>query len=343
MFVSLPRRLEFWLIAIAVATLVALACGGGGEENTPTGGEDSETSSQLSPNDEPETGGIELDTSLDTTYYPVEGTTTESIFNHIERNGPTDGDGKRGSGLTSVVWGYEWQGGPETGDCSIRSMTIKAEMVVTLPQHVAVDSLPAEIRDDWDAYAKSVAEHEQTHVDIYEDGAQTIREHMLAIDSMSTCDDLENEIKRVWSEEQAQINNEQANFHQLEFDRLAQQRAPIAAQIDKNRAEINSLQGQIDALDDEIEALREDIDLLIFEIGEVDEEIKAVNDSSEPPGDKQQKLVVLIQQRNALQARHNQKVDEHNAALAQREPLVNQRNFLIDETNKLVDEFNWTR
>lgn len=273
----------------------------------------------------------------------VEGTTTESIFNHIERNGPTDGEGQRGSGLTSVVWGYSWQGGPEVGPCSIRSMTVKAEMVVTLPQHVAPDSLSPEIREKWDDYSQSVAEHEQTHVDIYENGAKTIRERMLAIDAMSNCDKLEAEIERVWNEEQARINNAQAEFHQQESDRLEQKRAPIAAQIDANRAQIHALQGQIDVLDTETTELKNQINALIVDISHVDQEIKAVNDSDDPPQDKQAKLVVLIQQRNALQERHNEVVDEHNDALEARAPLVAQRAFLIDETNRLVDEFNWTR
>ena len=314
---SQAKRFRVTAFAALVAGLFVVGCGGGEKapEATPTpaSGSDSETRVELQ-----QTSGIELDTSLETTYYAVEGTTTESIFNHIDRNGPTDGDGKRGSGLTSVVWGYEWQGGPETGQCAIRSMTIRAEMVVTLPQHVDPDSLPADIRDDWDAYASSVGEHEQKHVDIYQDGAETIRARMLAVGPKSDCDKLEGEIKRVWAEEQAQINNMQAEFHQQEFDRLAQQRAPIAAQIDANRVEIDSLQDQIEALDEEIEELRGNIDALIFEIAHVDQDIKEVNDSDAPNVDKQAQLVVLIQQRNALQARHNEAVDDHNDRLADR-------------------------
>ena len=342
MIVSVARRFEPLFIAVLAATVLTLACGGKDDDGDSSGGSDRETSTQLSPA-EPEESGIVLDTTLETAHYPVEGTTTESIFSHIERNGPTDGEGKRGSGLTSVVWGYEWQGGPEVGECSIRSMTIKAEMVVTLPQHVNVESLPPDIRDDWDEYSGSVAIHEQTHVDIYTDGAEAIRERMLAIGSMETCDTLEAEIKHVWAEEQTEINNTQAVFHQQEFDRLAQQRAPIAAKIDANRAEINSLHDQIATLDGVVKALRNELDSLISELDSVDAQIKAVNESNETPQDKQAKLVVLVQQRNALQARHNNAVDEHNEALAQREPLVVQRNQLINETNDLVDEFNWTR
>jgi predicted secreted Zn-dependent protease len=342
--VSQARRLELFFIAALAAAVLTVACGGGkdGDQRDNSGGSDRETNSQLNPR-EPEDSGIELDPSLETTYYQVEGTTTETIFSHIERNGPTDGEGERGSGLTSVVWGYEWQGGPEVGACEIRSMTIKAEMVVTLPQHANPDSLPADIREDWDAYAQSVAVHEQTHVDIYEDGAGSIRERMLAIGSKRTCDELEAEIKLVWDEEQAGINARQAEFHQLEFDRLAQQRAPIAAQIDANRAKIDSLAGEIRTLDGVVVALRNELDSLSAELDGVDDQIKAVNESNESSQDKQAKLVVLVQQRNALQVRHNSAVDEHNAALAQREPLVTQRNQLINETNQLVDEFNWTR
>lgn len=350
MSVSLPRRLELWLVAAFATAALTLACGGDDDLDTgPRSGGDSETTTERQET-VPLEASIQLDTSLEETYYDVEGTTTESIFSNIEQNGPTDGVGKRGSGLTSVVWGYEWQGGPETaacpsceGECSIRSMTIKAEMVVTLPKHVDEDSLAPDIRENWEAYAESVAVHEQTHVDIYEEGASTIREHMLAIGSMSDCDDLEAEIKRIWAEEQAEINRQQAEFHQQESDRLEQQRAPIAAHIDANRAEIGSLQGQISALDAEIADLRADIDELILEINDIDQEIKAINDSDEAAADKQAKLTILIQQRNALQARHNTTVDKHNAALLQREPLVSRRNQLIDETNELVDVFNWTR
>jgi predicted secreted Zn-dependent protease len=288
-------------------------------------------------------GEILLDNSLDTTYYDVDGTTTEAIFSHIEQNGPTDGAGKRGSGLTTVIWGYEWQGGPEVGECLIRSMTIQAEMVITLPRHVAADSLSPEIRGNWENYEASVATHEQTHVDIYEEGAEQIRQRMLAIGPQPSCDELEADIKQVWSEEQASINIQQDSFHQQEFDRLAQRRAPLEAQINANRELMSDLQRQIETLDGVVTAIRNEIDSLLWEINGVDQAILDVNQSNASSQDKQAKLAVLVQQRNALQERHNNAVDEHNEALAQREPLVAQRSQLLDATNALIDEFNWTR
>jgi predicted secreted Zn-dependent protease len=286
---------------------------------------------------------VVLLTSLNTEHYQVQGRTTEAIFDYIERNGPTDGEGKRGSGLTSVVWGYEWQGGPTDNRCVLRSMTIKADMEVTLPQHAEPAALPASIRMNWDAYAKSVAEHEQTHVDIYNAGAAALKQRMEAIGAQASCSQLETEIKRVWAEEQNRINQSQANFHKEEFDRLAARRAPIAAQIDANRTKINSLQRDIDGLSRRLADLRKQIDGLVAEINAIDDQIRAVNGSSDTPENKQAKLLVLVQQRNALNDRHSRAVDEYNGLLEDREALADQRDGLIATTNELVDQFNWTR
>jgi predicted secreted Zn-dependent protease len=335
-FVSLPIPARLCLTLTLALVLLAAACGGEKASSTTQGG--SQTDSQLDGSDL-----IDLQTSLQTTYYDVDGLNTEAIFNYIERNGPTDGEGKRGSGLTSVVWGYEWQGGPQEGDCTIRSMTIKAEMVVTLPRHVRAEQLPADIRDNWDNYAKGVAVHEQTHVDIYEDGAGELQKSMAKIGSQKSCDLLESEIKRVWTEQQNKINAGQASFHGDEYARLARQREPLSGQIDANRAEISSLQRQIDSLGRELRDLSAEIVDFEEEIAAIDAQVQKINESSQSPQDKQAQLVVLLQQRNALQIRHNEAVDEHNDALNDRNARVQQRDKLIATTNELVDLFNWTR
>jgi predicted secreted Zn-dependent protease len=332
-----PAQLKY-ILAICALGLAALAsaCGGTGGPTTAKGG--SQTSSQLDGAD-----FIDLKTTLQTTYYDVEGLSTDAIFNYIERNGPTDGEGKRGSGLTSVVWGYEWEGGPEDGECEISSMTIKAEMVVTLPRHLRPDDLPASIRSYWDNYAGGVAEHEQTHVDIYEDGALELQRDMAKIGAQKTCDGLEAEIKRVWTEGQDRINARQADFHEEEYARLARERGPLSEKIDENREEIASLQRRIDSLAREIRALSDEIEDLVADIAEIDKQVEEVNQSSQLPQDKQAQLVVLLQQRNALQGRHNDAVDDHNDALGDRNTLVRQRDNLISDTNELVTRFNWTR
>lgn len=337
--VSLASRFKLIFCAALLIAAFAAACGGSSDADpTPTVRGSSETTSELS-----RAAVIALETSVETEYYTVEGQTTEAIFGFIEREGPTDGEGKRGSGLTSVTWGYEWEGGPESGDCSIRSMTISAEIVVTLPRHVAPDTLPQQIGANWDSYAAGVAEHEQRHIDIYEQGAQELKQRMKEIGAFPSCDALENEIKRVWAEEQSAINERQSEFHDQEFERLSGQREPLAAQIDANRARIDDLSAQIRALDEFLTTKRSEIESLATSIEEVDAQIRAVNESSGSLPDKQAQLTVLVQQRNALQSAHNAAVDEHNRALGDREALVAQRSQLIGDTNELVELFNWTR
>jgi chromosome segregation ATPase len=216
-------------------------------------------------------------------------------------------------------------------------------MVVTLPRHVREDQLPANVRSRWAVYAEGVEEHEQQHVDIYEAGAKELQQSMAKIGPQKTCDQLESEIKRTWTEGQSRINGRQASFHSDEYARLARQREPLSDQIDDNRAEIGSLQRQIDARGRKIRDLSSEISDLESDIEAVDDQVRKVNESSQSPQDKQAQLVVLLQQRNALQLRHNDDVEEHNEALEERNALVAQRDNLIDETNQLVDEFNWTR
>jgi predicted secreted Zn-dependent protease len=324
------------VLLLLTAFLLGPACRQ--ESGAPPSQGGSQTDSQL-------TGSelIELKTTLSTTYYDVDGLSTEAIFNYIERYGPTDGEGKRGSGLTSVVWGYDWQGGPEGNDCAIRSMTIRAEMVVTLPRHVRSEQLPGPIRANWQKYAESVAEHEQTHVDIYEDGAGMLQQNMAKIGPQSSCDRLESEIKRVWTEGQNLINAQQASFHSDEYARLARQREPLSARIDQNRAEIARLQRQIDGVTRQLRDLSSEIEALASDIDDIDDQVKKINESQQSPQDKQAQLVVLLQHRNALQVRHNAAVDEHNAILAARNDAAKIRDGLITETNQLVEQFNWTR
>jgi predicted secreted Zn-dependent protease len=336
--VSLLKPSRLFLATALFVLAFGVACGGGGNGGSNAGQGGSQTDTQLDGSDL-----IDLKTTLETTYYDVDGLTTEAIFSYIERNGPTDGEGKRGSGLTSVVWGYEWQGGPEGGDCAIGSMTIKADMVVTLPRHIHEDQLPAVVRSHWDVYAEGVDVHEQTHVQIYEDGAKELRQSMAKIGPQKTCDQLESEIKQVWTEGQNRINARQASFHSDEYARLARQREPLSDKIDDNRSEIGTLQRQIDALGRKIRDLSTQISELEGEIAAIDAQVKKVNESSQSPQDKQAQLVVLLQQRNSLQLRHNDEVEEHNEALDDRNALVKQRDDLIDETNDLVDLFNWTR
>ncbi len=336
--VSALKRGSLVLLGCLALTLFLTACNGSDAATstpTPTAGVQSI-----------DVGDVQLQTSLKTTYYSVNGTTTEAIFTSIESSGPKDAQGTRGSGLTSVVWGYKWSGNEQAdGSCSIGTMTIQADMTVTLPRHADESSLSDSIRQHWDTYAAGVAAHEQHHVDIYLQGADDIKQKMQSLGLMSDCDSLDRQIKTVWSNEQARIDGLQQAFHAEENARLAAEREPIQNQINADRSNLGDLQQQIDALDTQTTLLANQISDLRAEEDSLDSQINQILVAF--PGTKpdtvQARLQSLIQQSNDLLSQDNAKVDQHNNALTQRASLAAQHDALVQTTNDLVESYNWTR
>ena len=316
-----------WFLLVALL----LSCSGSGNSAPEVGTETGER--------------VLLQTSLSTTYYTVQGRTTEEIFAYIERNGPTDGQGRRGSGLTSVLWGYEWKGNSRGGQCSIQSMSITAAMTVTLPQHAAEASLGPGTRENWQAYAAGVGTHEQTHVDIYLEGAEELKRKMENIEPQPSCENLELRIQTVWSSEQARINTLQELFHEEEDLRLVSRRQPLQGRIDANRSTLNSLQREIDTLDSRIRTLRDEVGALERQADSLDGQIKQINQQYPgvlPPQVRTQ-LEQLVARNNDILGAYNAKVEEHNRALARRNELAAQHEALVLQTNALVEEYNWAR
>ena len=324
------------LLAFAVA-----ACGGGGG----SGGDGSSQDRASGSGSAVESQGIKLETGQATSYYDVQGLTTEDIFRYIEQNGPTLEDGTRGSGITSVVWAYDWTGSQDGGGCKIDSMTIHVDIAVLLPRHANEEALPASLRKNWESYEGGVAVHEQRHVDIYLDGAEDIKSLMSEIGRQKDCRALETKVETVWSDEQNRINGLQQAFHHEEDLRLAAKRQPLEAQIQTNRTKLNGLQSQITSLERRISSLKSELNSLDAQLDSVEAQIEQISDQFPGvlPDTVRTRLEDLVIQRNELLGSYNTRVDAHNDALADRTKLTDEYEPLLTTTNALVDQFNWTR
>jgi predicted secreted Zn-dependent protease len=327
-------------IAACLVALVLTACSSGGR-----GGEDTPPGTVTGSGVAVESEGIKLETSQVTAYYDVQGLTTEDIFRYIERNGPTLEDGTRGSGITSVVWAYDWTGTESDGGCQIDSMVIRADIAVLLPRHASEMVLEPGLRENWKDYEAGVAVHEQRHVDIYLDGADDIKVVMSEIGRQRDCQVLTSRVETVWSDEQARINDLQQQFHEDEDLRLAARRKPLEAQIQANRAKLSSMQSDISALERKISGLKAELTSLDVQLDNVEAQIEQITNQFPGvlPEAVRTRLEALVIERNELLGSYNTRVDVHNMSLGQRTNLIGQYDPLLAETNGLVEDFNWSR
>jgi predicted secreted Zn-dependent protease len=288
---------------------------------------------------------IVLQTKTATNFYPVRGTSSETIFDHIKRNGPVDDAGQRGIGLTEVRWSYEWKGASTREGCGISNLTLGLDITVTLPKHEAPETLSASVLKQWDRVAAEVATHEQRHVDIYLAGAESMKVKMGAIGPRPACDLLERDIVSLWTEEQKAIDSAQERFHNDEDSRLAAQRAPLQSKIDANRTRLNSLIGQIRVLDGQIVSIGSELKTLEAQLASIKSQMEslelAYGNSMPPPIAGRHEGLRL--QYNSLASRYNTGADERDASLTRRNRLVTEYDQLVGDTNELVDTLNWTR
>jgi predicted secreted Zn-dependent protease len=288
---------------------------------------------------------VHLRTSEQTRSYSVHGPSSEAIFDFIERNGPTDDSGQRGSGLTAAKWSYVWKGNAGKEGCGIASLTISVDLVVTLPKHEAPQTLTPTVLKSWERFAQDVQSHEQHHVDIYLQGASTLKQRMSEIPPQASCELLEKEIGSVWANEQKVIDTAQEQFHSNEEARINGQRKPLQTQIESNRTKLAAYGKDIRDLDASVASLRNEIKAVEAKIEPLKTEMERIESqygNNLPP-------VVYVRYENTradyntLIARYNALVDQHNSALDRRNRVAVDYESLVEDTNDLVDTFNWTR
>jgi len=291
--------------------------------------------------------GVMLKTSSATQYYSVRGTTTSVIFDDIERNGLFDTKARHAVGLTSGRWSIDWKG-VETrpGPCSLESMTITLNLVVTLPKHDLPNDLSRDIRTNWQRFAASVAAHEQRHVDIYLNGAKTMKTRMEAIlTKSSSCSELERVVRSIWASQQAETERVQEEFHIEDEAKTQNDRKPLQVQIDANRRRLTAINSEIQGVDQTLDNLKRQRNTTHARINAVKAEM-AKSGASLPKCSQSpltSSIQVLCEQYNALVAAYNALADEYNGTASRRNDLAAEHNRVVGVTNGLVEAYNWTR
>lgn len=289
---------------------------------------------------------IRVEVTRGTGTYQVFGATPDEIFTYMEAYGPVDERGGRASGVTHYKSRLDWRTNGDSRSCTIATMTIYVELDVLLPALDGLARLTRDLQRSWNEFAQGVAAHEQRHVDIYLEGANTLKSRMQALQPVAGCSVLEAQVNEVWGTEQKQTDAAQELFHEDERRRVESLRAPLRSQIDANRArdsaltsEVVSLDAGLATLDGQVGSLRTLLDSLKAQMAAVESRYQG---QAVPDGVYQQYESWRIQY-NGLIPGYNALIDSYNREVARRAGLAAEIETLRLRTNDLVDEYNWTR
>jgi predicted secreted Zn-dependent protease len=144
--------------------------------------------------------------------FDVSGLTVDEIEASLDANGPIV-EGERAVGLTAYTYGFDGAFCDRAGSCTIGALSIRADVVVTLPRLTTLSQLDPQLRDLWQRFYDRVRVHEERHVTILEDALAESRRQLLLIGAQPNCDTLEHEIDKVWVLNSTQMELRQESFH----------------------------------------------------------------------------------------------------------------------------------
>jgi len=287
---------------------------------------------------------VTLNVTTATRYYSIRGETARAIFDSLEQQSPKDDKGRRAGGLTSSSWRLDWVLQDSPAGCRPYPITIALDLVVTLPEHERLNRLPEDLRANWQRLVARIAAHEQRHVEIYLDGAKTMKSRFEAISSKPSCTALQKELDRVWVDQKAATERAQDRFHVEDDARVANDRRPLRAQIDAHQVRLTTIESEIRALDRTRAGLKRQLETARRRMDAVRDEIADAGGSpSTCPGTRRGSRVwSLCERHGSLVEAHNGLVSQHNNVVTRRTTLVGEHDRMLAATNRLREAYNWT-
>ena len=285
----------------------------------------------------PITDAVKVKVTNSTQYFSVGGDTTTEILASLETNSPRQDNHRRAAGVTAAS-------GSLAVECSPYTVTIDLKVVVTLPQHDHLDRLPEDLKLRWRRLVASITAHEQRHVEIFVDGARTLKRRVEAIPISRPCPDIHQEIQTIWTRQTNETNVAQDKFDTDDAERVEIDRKPLRTRIEANQARLAAIESEIRDLERTGEDLRRQIEVVQPRLQAVVVKMGKANASPVGcPGARPNTPVsALCQEHHDLVEASNQLVRRYDGMVAQRKGLVSEYEQVHAATNALIDAYNWT-
>jgi predicted secreted Zn-dependent protease len=99
-------------------------------------------------------------------YYPVDGSTEDTIRESLDRNGPTRPDGSKAMGMSAYMPGIRPICAASGGVSRVKAIEVRVSTVVTLPRLQDESVVPAPLLQKWRMFIAALREHEAGHIRI---------------------------------------------------------------------------------------------------------------------------------------------------------------------------------
>jgi len=270
---------------------------------------------------------VDVVVTQETEHYAIAGTTTEQIFEALNGSNLVDESGVPAIGLTDARWSYEYSARETRAACDMESLTLRLDIIVTLPSLTNEASLTPGLRSRWVNFSAAVLAHESMHVQLERAGVDELR---VLLDGLAPeprgCAALEATVERLITEHREVVTARHQQFHAEEEQRLAAARAPLQQRLDDSLASIEARNAEADALKPRITAIAAEADARRAELNAL---VAPYPDGVPEPQYSQ--ALALQQDVQTLVATYNGLIEQYNALVAEVDALVTQRNALLDE------------
>ncbi|MGI9342198.1 MAG: DUF922 domain-containing protein, partial [Gammaproteobacteria bacterium] len=120
----------------------------------------------------------------------VQGDTFAQIRRDLSERIAADTDGEARESRTE--WDLRWSIGRSETEfgCAVDSVDVRLDVSHLLPRLEARNSLPAEVKDAWDAYADTLLEHELRHRRLAVEATRALEMRLLGMPDSTTCERL---------------------------------------------------------------------------------------------------------------------------------------------------------
>lgn len=122
-------------------------------------------------------------------YFTVEGSDPYELRKQLNLRGPHR-NGRQNDGYTT--WHVDWRIRTRhtMAGCTIRSVRVEVEAMITLPQWEPSPAATADTRTQWDRFARALRTHEEGHRDLAFSAASEIFHIVGSLPESASCDEL---------------------------------------------------------------------------------------------------------------------------------------------------------